>query len=106
MLTPSPVVNGSHTSAIFGVAQARTLLIGDDYFCRSATTILAGCRARPDGSSGVSVPLGADGHRRAGQVAEAEAHGRKEARDSSCSRWDERAVCKEVAARTAAVGGP
>jgi hypothetical protein len=32
-------------------------------------------------------------------------HGRKEARDSSCSRRDERAVCKEMAARTAVFGG-
>jgi hypothetical protein len=56
-----------------------TDVINDDYFCRSATTISAGRRARPEGSSDPWFQLGADGHRRAGQVAEAEAYGRQEA---------------------------
>jgi len=42
---------------------AKGKMIDDDYSCRSATTILAGRRARPDGTSDLLVPLGADGHR-------------------------------------------
>jgi hypothetical protein len=34
------------------------IVIDDDYFCRSATTILAGRRARPEGSSDSSSHSG------------------------------------------------
>ena len=58
----------------------RRPVIDDNYFCRAATITLAGRRARPEGTSDPSVPLrDRDGHRRAGQVAEAEANGRQEA---------------------------